>query len=212
MRALPLVLLVLLAGCSSGPGLLEKRAPEPVTRDALIAPPWQALVKAGPEANNDVDYETLNGTPAPPPVLAQGAPLPTPLPVTPPSPKAAAAGATEIKSVAVVGVEGATGQGNRELAAAMISVLKKAGWPVSAKPGPATLSISAQVALDAAAGPNQMVHLTWRVVSPKGKELGTVAQNNAIAAHTLDTTWGPAANAAAEAAAEGLFKLIGQYR
>jgi len=205
MRAVvPWVLL--LTGCSSGVGPLEKPAPEQVSAQSLIAPPWQALVKAGAGAGQDVDLETLNGPQAAPaPAVAQVQPVATPPKPTPP-------GAIEIKSVSLTGVNGASAQGDKDLAAAMAKVLKGAGWPIVNKAAKDALSISAQVALDAAQGPNQTVRITWTVTSPKGRVLGTVGQNNAVPAHSLDGAWGPNADAAAEAAAEGIFRLIGQYR
>jgi len=109
-------------------------------------------------------------------------------------------------------VSGASVLGNAELSGAMRKVLKDAGWPVAKQPRKDALSISAQVRLDAPSGANQGVHIIWTVTSPKGRVLGTVAQNNAVAAHSLDGAWGPAADAVAEAAAEGVFRLIGQYR
>lgn len=206
MRA-ALVLVLLLAGCSAGVSPLAKSGPEPVTQQSLIRPPWQTLVRAGPDAGKDIDLETLNGTTdAAPTVTDQLAPPPPPVPPKPVDPNA-----TVIKAVAVAGVSGASAQGNSELTAAMSKVLKSAGWPVAAV-GKNTLVITALVKLDAPAGPTQTVHITWTVTSPKGRVLGTVAQNNPLPAHTLDGDWGTNAEAAAQAAGEGIFKLIEQYR
>src|SRR5665213_2244095 len=76
MRAV-LILLLLLAGCSAGVGQLEKPGPQPVSQQSLIVPPWQTLVRAGPDAAKDVDLETLDGPQAAPSLA------PTP-PTTPP--------------------------------------------------------------------------------------------------------------------------------
>ncbi len=205
-RQFALVSLLLFAACSSGIGPLEKPAPAPVSQESLIRPPWQALVKAGPDAATDVDLETLDGPKA---VVAQVQPAPPP---APPPPKPVVPGATEIKAVAVANVNGASAIGNKELSTAMRKVLKGAGWPVLTQPRKDALSISALVVLDAPTGANQGVHITWTVTSPKGRVLGTVAQNNAVGSHSLDSAWGPAADAVAEAAADGIFRLIGQYR
>ena len=199
-----LLALLLLSACSSGIGQLEKSAPAPVSEQSLIRPPWQALVKAGPGAAKDIDLETLDG-----PQAATPAPVPVAQLV---APKQADPNATEIKAVAIAGIEGASGQGNRELAAAMTKVLRAAGWPIAPAKRKDALVISAVIVLDAATGPNQGVHITWKVTSPKGRVLGTVAQNNAVPAHSLDAAWGANAGAAAEAAAEGIFRLIGQFR
>ena len=208
MRAFVFVfVLVLLTGCSSGIGQLEKGAPQPVTELSLIRPPWQTLVKAGPGASKDVDFETLDGPQAIAPSVSPQPAATTPTPAKPVDPNA-----TVIKAVAIVGIAGASAQGNQELAAAMAKVLRGAGWPTITIPRKDALIISAVVILDAGSGPNQTVHLTWKVTSPKGRVLGTVAQNNAVPAHSLDASWGTNAEAAAEAAAEGIFRLIGQYR
>ena len=214
-RLFPILALALLTGCSSNSLLLSKAAPQPVAQDSLIHPPWETLVKAGPGAGRDVDLETLNG---PEPVVAPtqvaaapappAAPAPEPVPAAqPPKP-----GATAIKAVAVLAVDGASPTANRELAAAMRKVLKEAGWPVLSNARNDALSIRGHVAVDVAQGPNQTVHISWQVASPKGKALGKVEQNNQVAAHSLDDAWGETAGFAAQAAAEGLFKLIGQYR
>ena len=215
----------MLVGCSANNMMLEKSAPQPVAQDSLIHPPWEALVKAGPGAEKDIDLETLNGPQAASPadvaaasppavaVLAQASPHAIAAsPQSSPPPTAPKPGATAIKAVAVLGVDGASSQANRELTEAMRKVLTDAGWPVLSVARKDALSIKGHVVLDPAQGPNQGVHLSWQVASPKGKVLGTVDQNNQVPAHSLDGTWGETAQFAAQAAAEGLFKLIGQYR
>ena len=112
----------------------------------------------------------------------------------------------------MLGVDGASPQANRELTAAMRKVLTDAGWPVLSTARKDALSIKGHVVLDPAQATSQAVHLSWQVASPKGKTLGTVDQNNQVQAHSLDGSWGETAQFAAQAAAEGLFKLIGQYR
>ena len=220
-----LVVATLLAGCSANNLLLAKSGPQPVAQDSLIHPPWEALVKAGPGAENDIDLETLNGPQAALPADAAAASPPVRSPLAAPSQLASAAspqlspppqpakpGAIAIKAVAVLGVDGASPQANRELTTAMRKVLTDAGWPVLSAARKDALSIRGHVVLDPAQGPNQGVHLSWQVASPKGKVLGTVDQNNQVQAHSLDGSWGETAQFAAQAAAEGLFKLIGQYR
>jgi hypothetical protein len=114
--------------------------------------------------------------------------------------------------VAVLAVSGASPQGDKELTAAMRKVLKQSGWPVLDRPRKDALNIQGTVVLDGAQGANQTVRLDWVVTAPKGKVLGHVSQANQVPAHSLDASWGEAANYATQAAAEGIFKLIGQYR
>lgn len=225
-KAFILLVALLLVGCSSGIGLLEKPEPAPVTKDALIRPPWQTLVRAGPGAEKDIDYETLDGVPQPPTDSGSPQPLaqseqnappdaatspPPPLPATDSQAKTAKPG-TEISAVAVVPVSGVSPQGAKDLTAAMRKVLRDAGWPVLEKPAKNALTIAGDVKLDAAQGPNQAVHISWVITSPAGKTIGTVSQNNDVPAHSLDTAWGETAGMAAQAAADGIFKLIQQYR
>ena len=205
-----------LSACSGNNLLLSKAGPQPVAQDSLIHPPWETLVKAGPGAGKDVDLETLNG-PAVAAPQQVAAPPPQSKVVAPPSeppqpPQAPKPGATAIKAVAVLAVDGASPSANRELTAAMRKVLKEAGWPVLSAPRKDALTVRGHVALAAAQGPNQTVHISWQVSSPQGKALGNVDQNNQVPVHSLDGAWGETAGLAAQAAAEGLFKLIAQYR
>ena len=213
---LPLALL--LVACS-GPRLpFEKDLP---AQDAMISPPWEAFVKAGPGAEKELDLETLNG----PGGQLPGAATPPP-PDTAPPPEVAAAEqqtkATEtkepqkpgivIKSVAVPTVEGGTGSGNSDLTNAMRQVLREAGWPVVSAPTPDAITIRGKVITTPPNGAMQTVKLQWIISTPDGKRLGDIAQANDVAAGSLEKGWGENARFATEAAAEGIFKLIQGYR
>ena len=215
-----------LSACSGSTSMLEKPAPQAVNEQSLVRPPWEAMVKAGPGAEKDLDLETLNG-PNPHPLLmgaqvpapadgaqvAQAAPPPVAAPpVDAPKATTLAPNATAIKAVAVLAVSGTSPQGDKELTAAMRKVLKQSGWPVLEKPRKDALNIQGTVVLDVAQGANQTVRLDWVVTAPKGKVLGHVSQTNQVPAHSLDASWGEAAGYATQAAADGIFKLIGQYR
>jgi hypothetical protein len=192
----------------------EKEQP---SGDLSVRPPWEALVQAGPGAENDLDLETLDGPLATAPAIeeasdAQAADVPVSAPEPPPAPdrpaqKPAAKGPA-IKSVAVPSVTGAKGKGNSELTAAMRAVLKEAGWPVLAGRQEDSLLITGQVSLAAPAGDSQTVKLVWTVAAPDGAVLGRIVQENQVEAGTLDQGFGETARYAAEGAAEGIFKLI----
>ncbi len=205
------VLVFSLAACSRSSLTMEKLEPQPVAQDSIIRPPWETLVKAGPGAEKDIDLETLNGPQAAPADLTAAAPPPQQPEVSAPA-RPEKPGAIAIKAVAVLAVDGASAQANKELTLAMRKVLKEAGWPVLTAPRKDALAIRGHVELGAALGANQAVHISWQVASPKGKELGKVDQNNQVAAHSLDGAWGKTAALAAQAAADGLFKLIAGYR
>lgn len=200
---------LVLSGCTSSASLLQSANP-------LAHPPWEAFVRAGPGAENDVDYETLNGpsiaTAQPGEVTLDKDIEVADLPIQEVAAKKPVGKDAEvIKSVAVLGVKGA-GSGNAELASAMRVVLDDAGWPVFKNKRKDALNIEGKVSLSAVEGESQTVHIVWLVTSPSGKVLGDVRQENAVPAGSLDQGWGENAEAAAQAAAEGISKLIEKYR
>lgn len=213
-RVLLLLVAFMLVACS-GPRLpFEKDLP---TESSIVAPPWEAFVKAGPGAEKELDLETLNGPSAslpeiPPPLIAEteasGQDAVAPELARPKSEKKGVA----IKSVAVPLVQGADGKGNAELTEAMRQVLREAGWPVVKAPAPNALTITGRVKTQAAVGATQNVKLQWTVTTPDGKSLGEVSQSNDVPAGSLRLGWGENARFATEAAAEGIFKLIQNYR
>ena len=214
-RAFILFALMLLASCASNLPL-AKDSPLEASQDALVRPPWEAYVKAGPSAENDVDLETLNGpqvaasqpVEAPPPETLAQPPEPVKVPPAPP-PKP---GSVQIKAVALVPVVGGNTKGNSELTTAMRKVLTEAGWEVLPKPRKDALSIQGRVAVDPALAGKQMVHLQWLVSTPAGKNLGDIKQDNAVPDGSLSAGWGENAGFAAQGAAEGIFKLIEKFR
>ncbi len=121
-------------------------------------------------------------------------------------------GDVRISTVAVTGVTGAPGQGNRELAEALRNVLKKAGWPVYRKPRRDSMSIAGKVEMGPKRKNGQRVRIAWTVKSPSGRVLGVIRQENTVESGSLDTGFGPAAGVVAEAAADGIFQLVRKLR
>lgn len=211
-----------LAACGNLPQPFSKDAPVPST-DRLVAPPWEAMVKAGPGAVNDLDLETLHG---PQTAALPGGDVPPPpasepdlgeQPAAPASPepgedKPKQTANVTIKAVVVGPVTGDSDMGNQQLAAAMRDTLKKAGWPVRAKKGADTLVITGKVRIGEPRGAQQTVSLAWDVLDPSGKSLGLVSQTNDIPSGSLAQGWGDNATAAVEAAATGIFALIDKLR
>jgi hypothetical protein len=206
---LAVLLLFLLAGCGSIPQPFAKREPLP-SNNSMIAPPWEAMVAAGPGAAYDIDLETLNGPDASPPSLATGETAVS-VPQPAPTPKAKPTG-NEITAVAVVPVKGALGKGNDELTKAMRQTMTKAGWTVLNAPSKNALTIFGHVVIAPAKGATQKVSLRWDVQTPDGKNLGDVKQANDVPAGSLDGGWGESAGFATEAAATGIYELINKYR
>ena len=203
-RVMAFSLALMISACTAPHLPFEKPTPVAAPDQSLIAPPWEALVQAGPDAEKDIDLETLNGpTAAPQPEMASATGASTPQPPA----TAAKPGATAINAVAVLPVVGAP-----ELSAAMAQVLSDAGWPVLKAARKDALSIQGRVILDEPQGAQQAVHLHWEVKTPQGKLLGDVAQNNQIPAGSLAKGWGQNAMLAAQGGADGVVKLIQQYR
>jgi hypothetical protein len=201
--ALLIVIAMLIAGCVGGTGGFNS--------NPLVAPPWEAFVRAGPGAEGDVDLETLNGPTRivldqPQPDVAQIAEPPS-SPEKPENPNAVA-----IKAVAVVPVQGGSDKANGELTAAMRYTLRKAGWPVLEAPRADALTIAGHIQLAKPKGGLQTVTLKWDVSTPQGKSLGDLSQSNNVPQGSLDKGWGENATYAAQAASDGIFKLIEGYR
>jgi hypothetical protein len=219
LRLVFLAAVLLLAACS-GPRLpFEKEQPLAGSQADIVRPPWEALVQAGPNADKDLDLETLNGpAAAAEPVPGQTAviqlsPETEPEIVAPkpakPKPKK---NAVAIRAVALLPVEGAKAAGGAELTRAMRQVLREAGWTVVNSQQPDALTIRGRVKMMVSAGDSQTVKLDWLVATPDGKKLGDIGQSNVIPKGSLDQGWGENARFATEAAAEGIFKLIQAYR
>ena len=200
-RLLSILLLLLLAACAGGSQPFGKL--EPAERlPAIITPPWEAMVAAGPGASKEIDLETLNG-PGKGKAVAE---------TTDEEPSGTKGGRLVIKAVAVIPVKGAKGKGNDELTRAMRQTLTTAGWTVLNAPAKNALTISGRVEMAEVSGNMQMVALNWAVRAPDGGKLGDVNQANNVPAGSLDTGWGEIAGFAVEAAATGIFELINKFR
>ncbi len=176
-------------------------------------------MQAGPGAEKDIDYETLNG-----PTIATAQPhevridddiqvselqrdAAAPLAEREPEATPKDPNAEVIRAIAVLPVAG-----SKELTEAMRAVLDDAGLPVITKKRKDALTIQGQVKISSPTGGQQGVKLVWLVTSPAGKLLGDVKQENTVPAGSLDQGWGENALAASQAAAEGISKLIQRYR
>ncbi len=192
------------------------------TRLSGLIPPMPRD-KAGPDAANDIDYETVYGPGivAPPAIASLQSPVQpaTPLPekkraaakivkANSDTPGAPDAGTKKVSAVAMTRVSGSPGSGNRDLLLAMRKVMKSAGWPVLTRPRADALTVTGKVKLDPPIGANQKVAVAWTVRTPDGKVLGTVRQANNVPSGSLNRGWGESAIFVSQAAAQGIFKLV----
>lgn len=105
-------------------------------------------------------------------------------------------------------VSGAPGDGRKSLTKALKKQLFSKGIKLSSSSGNNVYTVRGKVKVSSASGGQQSVKIEWQVSDPNGKRLGTVSQANKVPKGTLDGKWGPIADAAASAAADGIVKLI----
>lgn len=127
------------------------------------------------------------------------------------APDAGAAAASDMRGgrgVAVVGVEGAPGDGDRALSQAMAAVLDQAGIPMAEGSEPAALLLAGSVAVAKAGEDQQEVTIRWWLMDADGTVLGTLEQANIVPAGALDGRWGGAAYDAALANVEAIQEIL----
>lgn len=106
----------------------------------------------------------------------------------------------------------APGNGDRALTAAMEKALseKLKDRPEDMKDGP--YKVTGEVVTASRKGGQTDVSIRWVLTGPQGTVLGEVRQNRAVEAAAIAGRWGPLADQAARAAAEGILKLIAPAR
>jgi hypothetical protein len=111
---------------------------------------------------------------------------------------------------AYVDVVGAPGDGKEALERALSNRLLDRGFTVSSSPAVNAYEIQGIVSLSAAGRGKENIRIDWIVFAPDGTRLSNVTQTNVIRKGSLNRRWGPAADAAAEAAAQDIFRLLPQ--
>jgi hypothetical protein len=137
-------------------------------------------------------------TPAAAPAAAPAATAAQARPVPPPKPS----------GVVVAPVQGAPGDGSRSLTTALKKKLYADGIKLANGSSRNVYTVKGIVKLTDAGGGREKIRIDWRVLDPSGKRLGTVSQQNTIPKGSLNGPWGAIANAAADAAADGIIKLL----
>lgn len=119
--------------------------------------------------------------------------------------------ADSVKLVVSIGViKGAPGDGNAALARAMLGALPQQGIRVEAETANSPWRAECTVVVVQKSATEDLVSLTWRLVDAKGREAGTLTQENPVPRGRLNKPWREIAGFAAEAAAEGILQILQQ--
>ncbi len=106
-------------------------------------------------------------------------------------------------------VGGAPGDGDKALATALTTVLKRRALEiVGDRQGKPDLILDGEVSVTPAKPGQQHVKIVWRVRRPDGAEIGNVAQENDVPKGALDAAWGDVAYSVAVAADGGIADII----
>jgi len=105
-------------------------------------------------------------------------------------------------------VAGADGDGAAVLRRAMEEALARRGFRVTEALLEDGLVIAGSVALGADSGGRRPIEVEWTVLDGSGRELGKLAQKNAVPAAALERGWGGLAGIIAESAAPGVGALL----
>src|SRR5680860_336084 len=110
--------------------------------------------------------------------------------------------------LAFIDVAGAPGDGEQALERALSNKMLDRGFAVTGTPAVGAYEIQGMVRLDPAERGKESIRIDWTVFGPEGTRLGNVTQVKVIRKGSLDRRWGPAADAAAEAAAQDIIELL----
>ena len=109
---------------------------------------------------------------------------------------------------AYVSVAGAPGDGEQALAAALTRRLSAIGVKEATAFEANAYDVQGTVRVTPAPGGKETVTIVWVVFGPDGNQLGVTRQTKDVRKGSLDKSWGGAADAAAEAAAGDIAKLL----
>jgi hypothetical protein len=109
---------------------------------------------------------------------------------------------------AFVDVAGAPGDGEQALESALSNRLLDQGFAITSTPAADGYEIQGMVKLTPATRGKENVRIDWTIFGPEGTRIGNVTQVKEIRKGSLDRRWGAAADAAADAAAQDILKLL----
>jgi hypothetical protein len=107
-----------------------------------------------------------------------------------------------------VTVAGAPGDGEEALAASLSRKLASIGLAPATAFQANVYEVQGTVRVAPGAKGKESVTIVWVVLDPDGQQLGVVRQMRDVRKGSLDKKWGPAADAAAEAAAADIAALL----
>lgn len=105
-------------------------------------------------------------------------------------------------------VQGAPGDGNTALTAAIAQSLRQMDASVTNDPSQATHVVQGSVRVDSPFAGRQKVRIVWRVTGIDGQVTGQAVQENQVPQGSLDGIWGGTAGAVANAAVAGIERLF----
>ena len=114
--------------------------------------------------------------------------------------------------VAVLGVDGAPGDGDSSLSHQMRLQLPLLGVIVENDPKAADFTIGGEVHVAPAAAGNSRVEISWQMRDASGHDLGRIIQINEVPSGTLDQYWGDVAIVVAQQAAAGMREVMEKQR
>jgi hypothetical protein len=121
---------------------------------------------------------------------------------------APASAADDGERLAFIDVVGAPGDGEEALERAMSNKMLDRGFAVTGTPAVGAYEIQGMVRLAPTERGRETIRIDWTIFGPEGNRIGNVTQTREIRKGSLDRHWGPAADAAAEAAAQDILKLL----
>jgi hypothetical protein len=114
----------------------------------------------------------------------------------------------EGERLAFVDVVGAPGDGEQAISRALSNRLLEQGFTVTGTPAVNAYEIQGTVRTAPAERGKESIRIDWTIFGPEGTRLGNVTQVNVVRKGSLDRRWGAAADAAADAAAQDILKLL----
>ena len=110
-------------------------------------------------------------------------------------------------AIMIAGVQGAPGDGNASLQAALKTILTNAKVPLSDQLEGCVVAVTAEVS-SLKKGNAEQISIIWQVSDAEGRMLGDISQVNVTESGSLDGEWGTDASLAARGARDGIVSIM----